>query len=236
MRVKVITFTNSTSLSNLARLPRRRLFGKIICAMFNSLTGTVTGKLPQRLLLDTNGIEWSLDTPETSLDALPPVGSTAKVYVWLQHTDNAMSMFGFATEEDRELFFNLLKVDGIGPKGALKIMSNIALPALLKVLEEGDIDSLRAVPGVGSKTAGKIMLQIKGRLMFASDAGSPRPPANPYGAVIEALANMGYDRKLSADAVEKVLADLSGDKSFSSQSQSAREDALFRRAILEMAR
>lgn len=203
--------------------------------MFNSLTGTITGKFPQKLLLDTNGIEWSLDIPDTSLDELPSVGSIAKVYVWLQHTDTAMSLFGFATEDDRSLFFSLLKVDGIGPKGAIKIMSNISLGALSKILEEENVDALKKVPGVGTKTASKIMLQMKGKLLFGSVDAHVKIPNNNYTEVINALVGMGYDRSRSIDAVEKVLSDYSKDESFKAMPKNRKEDAVFSKSILEMA-
>lgn len=203
--------------------------------MFNSLSGTITEKLPQRLLLDTNGIEWSLDMPETSLDNLPPEGSSAKVYVWLQHTDTAMSMFGFATEEDRALFLDLLKVDGLGPRGAVKIMSNISLPALSKILEDGNVDALKKVPGVGAKTASKIMLQLKGKLLFGSAASPARKSESPYAEVVNALVEMGYDRSRSEAAVERVLTDLSKDKTFEALSKERKEDTVFKKSILEMA-
>ena len=76
--------------------------------MFNSLTGTVTGKYPQKLFLDTHGIEWDLNVPDTTLDKIADVGSEARVYTWMQHTDALMLLYGFATETDRRLFLDLL--------------------------------------------------------------------------------------------------------------------------------
>ena len=73
--------------------------------MFNSLTGIITGKYPLRLTLETNGIEWDLTVPDSALDKLPAVGQTGRVFTWLQHTDMAMVLFGFASEDDRSLFF-----------------------------------------------------------------------------------------------------------------------------------
>ena len=103
--------------------------------MFNSLTGIITGKFPRQLLLDTHGIEWDLCVPDSNLELFPPVGSEAKVYTWLQHTDVLMTLFGFATADERTLFLDLLKVDGVGPKGAVKIMSSASSSRLLEVLE-----------------------------------------------------------------------------------------------------
>ena len=129
--------------------------------MFNSLTGTITEKTSQKLCIDTHGIEWEVNAPDTSIQSLPPVGQVGKVYTWLQHTDALMTLYGFASEGDRSLFFDLLKVDGIGPKGALKIMGSVSAPQLVRILDEGNLDALQKVPGVGKKTAAKMLLQLK---------------------------------------------------------------------------
>ena len=90
--------------------------------MINSISGIITGKFPKQLFLENNGIEWDICVPDSNLDLFGVVGSQAKVYTWLQHTDVSMALYGFATVEERSLFFDLLKVDGIGAKGALKII------------------------------------------------------------------------------------------------------------------
>src|SRR5574344_2990589 len=113
--------------------------------MFNSLTGTITGKLPA-------------------------VGETGRIYTWMQHTDVLMVLYGFASTSDRALFLDLLKVDGIGPKGALKIMSNVSPSELTAVLDSGNLAALEKIPGVGKKTAGKMLLQLKGKLTIQEGA------------------------------------------------------------------
>ena len=203
--------------------------------MFNSLTGTITGKFPQKLFIQTGGIEWDVTVPDSSLDALPPVGSEGKVYVWMQHTDTLMNLFGFASESDRQLFFDLLKVDGIGPKGAVKILGSISSVRLVGILENGDVDALQKVPGVGKKTAGKILLQLKGKLKLdAVSAPSSAAAIKPYSDVISALVDMGYDRAKASSAVEKISSVFSQDESFGKKSSSEKEDAVFRRAIVEL--
>ena len=173
--------------------------------MFNSLTGVVTGKFPQKLFIETNGIEWDVTVPDTSLEKIPSVGIKGRIFVWMQHTENLMSLFGFATENERALFFDLLKVDGIGPKGAVKIMSNISVAALAEILDSGDVEALKKVPGVGPKTAGKIILSLKGKLSFVSNEkiSSAVRKNNAYADVIDALVSMGYDRAKAEDAVFK---------------------------------
>ncbi|MDO5774567.1 MAG: Holliday junction branch migration protein RuvA [Spirochaetales bacterium] len=206
--------------------------------MFNSLTGVVTGKFPQKLFIETNGIEWDVTIPDTSLEKIPSVGSKGRVFVWMQHTENLMSLFGFATENERALFFDLLKVDGIGPKGAVKIMSNISVAALAEILDSGDVDALKKVPGVGPKTAGKIILSLKGKLSFASNENmsSAVRKNNVYADVIDALVSMGYDRAKAEDAVSKISSVLQSDEKFSLLSQNAKEDSVFKKSILELAR
>lgn len=206
--------------------------------MFNSLTGVVTGKFPQKLFIETNGIEWDVTVPDTSLEKIPSVGIKGRVFVWMQHTENLMSLFGFATENERALFFDLLKVDGIGPKGAVKIMSNISVAALAEILDSGDVDALKKVPGVGPKTAGKIILSLKGKLSFVSNEkiSSAVRKNNAYADVIDALVNMGYDRAKAEDAVSKISSELHSDEKFSLLSQNAKEDSVFKKSILELAR
>ena len=80
--------------------------------MFNSLTGIITGKFPKHIYLQTQGIEWDIIVPDSCLDEFPLVGSECKVYTWLNHTENGMDLFGFAKQEERFLFFDLMKVDG----------------------------------------------------------------------------------------------------------------------------
>ncbi|MBQ0039753.1 MAG: Holliday junction branch migration protein RuvA [Treponema sp.] len=205
--------------------------------MFNSLNGIITGKFPQKLYIDTHGIEWDVTCPDSALEKLPDVGSEGRVFVWMQHTDNLMNLYGFASDRDRSLFFDLLKVDGIGPKGAVKIMNGITTDQLVSILENGDLGLLEKVPGVGKKTAAKMLLQLKGKLTLESDTGSgpSKKAASPYADVISALVDMGYDKAKAGDAVAKIAETLASDESFAKSGQSQKEDLIFRRAIVELA-
>lgn len=204
--------------------------------MFNSLTGIITGKFSRQLLLDTHGIEWDLCVPDSNLELFPPVGSEAKVYTWLQHTDVLMTLFGFATADERTLFLDLLKVDGVGPKGAVKIMSSASSSRLLEVLERGDVEMLEKIPGVGKKTAGKMMLQLKGKLTLSQTSNVVRveKPA-AFADVIDSLASMGYEKRLVEQKVAVLAETLNADPAFASKSQKEKEDLIFRRAIVELA-
>ncbi|MBP5568984.1 MAG: Holliday junction branch migration protein RuvA [Treponema sp.] len=204
--------------------------------MFNSITGIITAKLPKQVFLDNNGVEWDLCVPDSNLDLLPPVGSEAKIYTWLCHTDMLMCLYGFASAEERSLFLDLLKVDGVGPKGAVKIMSSVSTSRLTEVLENGDIEMLEAIPGIGKKTAGKMMLTLKGKLKLSENSSTVRINIpSPYVDVINSLASMGYDKKMVEQKVSTLVEALSADSDFSGKSQKEKEDIIFRRAIVELA-
>ena len=205
--------------------------------MFNSITGIITGKFPKQVFLDNNGIEWDICVPDSNLDMLGVVGSEAKVYTWLHHTDQLMCLYGFASAEDRSIFLDLLKVDGVGPKGALKIMSSVSSGRLMEVLENGDMEMLEKIPGVGKKTAGKMMLTLKGKLKITESAGTVVrvAAASPYADVIASLASMGYDKRDVEQKVALMVEELSKDPSFAGKSQKEREDILFRKAIVSLA-
>ncbi len=186
--------------------------------------------------MDNNGIEFDICMPDSNLEMLPPVGSEAKVFTWMQHTDQLMALYGFATDDERSLFFDLLKVDGIGPKGAVKIMSSVSSGRLMEVLENGDLEMLEKIPGVGKKTAGKMMLALKGKLKFSGNAGSVMRTAvsSPFADVISSLAAMGYDKRLVEQKIALLLEEFNSDAGFASKNQKEKEDLIFRRAIVEL--
>jgi holliday junction DNA helicase RuvA len=204
--------------------------------MFNSFTGTITGKFPNTVFIDTHGIEWSLTVPGTSVDALPPVGQTGRIYTYMVHTEDYMALYGFASNQERQLFLDLLKVEGIGPKGAVKILTNIAGPQLVAALDKGDVSVLEKVPGVGKKTAAKMMLALKGKLTL--DGGETvirRAASGPYDAVVTSLASMGYDRRDCEQAVADISAVLAKEDGWDKKKPTEKEDAVFRRALVELA-
>ncbi len=202
--------------------------------MFNSITGTITGKFSKQLFLENNGIEWDLVVPDSNLELLPPVGEKTKVYTWIQHTENAMALFGFSSAEERSLFFDLLKVDGVGPKGAVKIMSSATSGELKQTLESGDVALLEKIPGIGKKTAGKMMLALKGKLTLQQDSQTITiTKQSEFADVVNSLVSMGYDRR----QVEQKVAEISAteEKLLNGKSQKEKEDIVFRKAIVELA-
>ena len=212
--------------------------------MFNSLSGVITAKLPQKIYLDTNGIEWDITVPDTCVDSLPSVGSKAKVYVWMQHTEQAMTLYGFSSESDRTLFFDLLKVDGVGPKSAVKIMSSIARQQLISSLDSGDLAALEKVPGLGKKTAQKMLLALKGKLTLDEEVQivvKRSGTVSEFADVITALSNMGYEKRDVEAVISRLVQEFNevkpepGEVAFKDKTPSQKEDMLFKRAIVELA-
>jgi Holliday junction DNA helicase RuvA len=195
--------------------------------MFNSIRGTVTEKLTDSVRIETGGVEWDIVVPATDVSRLPPPGETARVYTWLYHKETEMRLFGFADEVRRSTFLELLKVEGIGPRGAVKIMGGIGQEELETALETEDLPRLEAVPGLGKKTAQKMLLALKGKLRF--DYAVPGRTTGPYGDLTEALAGMGYDRKAAAAVLAKADAELPPELTGAD-----REQRLFREAIVSL--
>ena len=188
--------------------------------MFNSIRGTITEKLADSVYIFSGGIEWDISVPATDISRLPEAGEEGRVFTWLYHREDQMKLYGFCAEERRSTFLELLKVEGIGPKGALKIMGGIGQEELERALEAEDLARLEAVPGLGKKTAQKMILALKGKLALAKAAA-------PYGELVEALAEMGYDKRAAADALARAEGELPP-----GASGAEKEKLLFKQAIV----
>jgi Holliday junction DNA helicase RuvA len=194
--------------------------------MWNSLWGEITRKGLEQVFLQSGDLEWDIAMGRFSLEALPPVGGRARVYVWLQHTEDTMRLFGFASVTERALFLDLLKVSGVGPKLALKALSGIRHQDFVAALEAGDAGRLSKVPGVGLKTAQKIILALQGKLIL-EEMG---PTATPAGEMVAALAEMGFDRRQVASVVQE----LENDPSLVDLDAADRERRLFQLALVKL--
>lgn len=173
--------------------------------MINTIRGTVSEKRPGVVRILTGGIEWEIETSATSLNSFPEPGQESRAFVYLHHREDQMRLFGFASETERGAFLDLLKVAGIGPRQAVKILSRVNIDRLIASIDAGDAESLAAVPGVGVKTAGKIILTLKGKLTSGDTIGRTGGEAQE---LIDGLAEMGFDRRKAAEVVKEVVAEL----------------------------
>jgi len=194
--------------------------------MFNSIRGLVGGKSDEAAFILTGGVEWEIAMPTSDMERLPDAGGECRVFTWLYHREDTMRLFGFSDETRRNTFLELLKVEGIGPKGALKILGGIEQNELERALESGDLARLEAVPGLGKKTAQKMLLALKGKLVHAPAFSAA---ASPYADLVEALAEMGFDKRAAAEAIAKAEGALP-----SGLSQAEKEKLLFKNAIVQL--
>jgi len=167
-----------------------------------------------------------------------------RLYTWLYHREDQMRLFGFASTASRDLFLDLMKVEGIGPKQAVKILSSIPARELESALEGEDLARLEAAPGIGKKTAQKMILALRGKLTHAESApdrkGAERKSA--YEDIVVALTGMGFDRKQAVEAVESIAAELGAEKPATGKVSAGKtgpagkemEQEIFRRAIVAL--
>lgn len=183
---------------------------------FNSVSGVLTRKFAgaqgSQLCLDNNGVEYIFETSRASLQALPEAGREARVYAYLVHREDSLYLCGFASEAERAMFVELIGVDGIGPKQALKTLGAVGHASLERLLESGDVDGLERLPGIGKKTAQKMVLALKGKLNVAAlenkSAAAAGLGLGEHEDVAQALVAMGYERKSVAEAIRSAAPEL----------------------------
>lgn len=175
--------------------------------MIGSIRGIILTKEPPYLLLDVNGIGYELSLPMTSFYQLPDLKQEVVLHTHLVIREDAHQLYGFYQERDRRLFRELIKVNGIGPKLALTILSGIELPELILCAKQNNPLPLTKVPGIGKKTAERLLIEMKEFLIkWTMDAESYKEPTikNPSEDAIEALIALGYKPKQAQDAIATV--------------------------------
>lgn len=194
--------------------------------MFNRILGTLTGRTTDSVYVLTGGVEWDIAVPARASALFGTVGDPAEVFVWLHHYEDGMKLFGFPSAAERALFLDLIKVEGIGPRQGLRILSGISPADLAVALDSGDLAALQRISGVGPKLAQKMVLALKGKLIDLGAGVEAPHSSSPWGDVVSALADMGFDRK----AVEAAVRARSGGV----QAGEEGEKELFRTVLLEL--
>jgi holliday junction DNA helicase RuvA len=172
------------------------------------LRGRLFDKQPNRIVVDVSGVGYDVFVPLSTFYNLGEVGGEIALRIHTHVREDALSLYGFATLLEQDLFERLIGVSGIGPKLALAVLSGIETAELMRAIERADVARLTSIPGVGRKTSERIVLELKDRL--------PKPPAaavDPPTAgsavrddVLSALLNLGYHRPLAEKAVAAALA------------------------------
>jgi holliday junction DNA helicase RuvA len=179
------------------------------------LIGSVAGKLvetyPDGALVDVNGVGYRVQAPASVIARLPGAGERVRLHTHLHVREDALTLFGFTTAEERDLFEVLIGVNGIGPKGGLAVLSVYAPDALRRAILGEDVDALTLIPGVGKKTASRMILELKEKL-GAGDADLVAVAASPavrqaLSEVRAALIQLGYSTTEAREVIERVAAE-----------------------------
>lgn len=177
--------------------------------MIALVRGNLIIKAPQFVVVDVSGIGYKVFIPLSTFPKLPPLKEEVTFHIHTHLKEDAIQLYGFMSIEERDFFLTLLTISGIGPKMGLNIMSGSTLPALMEILEQDDVKRLSMIPGVGKKTAARIILELKEKLI--SIASSPTEKGEAVSKVsadaLSALINLGYSRAHAGDAISRAIKD-----------------------------
>ena len=166
--------------------------------MIGRLTGKLVGKHPPQLLVDVGGVGYELDVPMSSFYALPATGESVALFTHLVVREDAHTLYGFVTLEERSAFRQLIRISGIGARTALAVLSGLSVGELTQAIALQDVGRLTKIPGIGKKTAERLLLELKGKLgALGASAGVEKA-----SDVLNALLALGYSEKEALAATQ----------------------------------
>jgi holliday junction DNA helicase RuvA len=178
--------------------------------MIAQLRGSLLEKAPSRLVVDVGGVGYDVQVPLSTFYVIGDSGSSVSLRIHTHVREDVIALYGFATPLEHDLFERLIAINGVGPKLALAVLSGIEPAELIKAVRLQDVARLRAIPGVGKKTAERISLELKDRLPAALTT-SGQPPVRASAEeqlrsdLLSALLNLGYQRAAAERAMDKVI-------------------------------
>ena len=177
--------------------------------MIGQISGMLVYKHPPQLMVDVGGVAYELEAPMTAFYELPEVGERVSLFTHLVIRDDAHLLFGFADLQQRDVFRVLLKISGVGPRVALALLSGLTVDDLAACVAAGDIAQLTRVPGIGRKTAERLVIELRDRLENVSGVGpdSSRSTLTPQQDAVSALMALGYRETEASRAVRAVEVD-----------------------------
>lgn len=186
--------------------------------MYAYIKGTLEEIMEDSVVVETGGIGYNVKVSTTTADLLPGIGSEVKIYTYTLVREDAFSLYGFLTRDDLEVFKKLITVSGIGPKGGLAILSVMSADALRFAVMAGDAKAIAKAPGIGAKTAERVILDLRDKISLEDTLRGIGAPAGKTGSsadaktadnvmkreAIEALVALGYSASDATAAVKKV--------------------------------
>ena len=182
--------------------------------MIAQLRGTLGDKRPNQVLVDVGGVGYLVHIPLSTFYALGDLHSTVTLLIYTHVREDALSLYGFLSAREKHLFELLISASGVGPVLALKILSGMSVDDLVPAVRAGDLARLTRIPGVGRKTAERMVVELRDKLeaMEVPDiARQPTTATGIAGDVVSALLNLGYEQRAAEQAVERAGKNGSGD-------------------------
>jgi Holliday junction DNA helicase RuvA len=176
--------------------------------MIGRLTGLIAEKSPPQVLLDVNGVGYEIDVPMSSFYNLPGLGERCTLLTHFVVREDAQVLFGFLTHDERSTFRQLVKISGVGPRTALSILSGLSVAELAAAVSRQESGRLIKVPGIGKKTAERLLLELKGKL--GPDLGLPAAAiaSDAQADIVQALLALGYNEREAAAALKALPPDI----------------------------
>ena len=180
--------------------------------MIASLSGTLKYKSPTEVLVEVNGVGFSLSIPLSTYEKLGPVSSQVVLLTYLHVREDALQLFGFITEAERHLFKLLISVSGIGPRIAQGVLSGMSASELKQHIVRGNSAALTAIPNVGKKTAERLILELRDKVGKEEPAGvlPPDQRESAHSESLLALTSLGYNRQAAEKALRMAMQELDG--------------------------
>jgi Holliday junction DNA helicase RuvA len=180
--------------------------------MIGRLRGTLISKQPPSLLIEVGGVGYDVDAPMSTIYDLPATGKEVTLLIHYAVREDGVSLYGFLREPDRAMFRHLLKVSGIGAKIALAVLSGVSTDDLSRLVHAGDVVALTKIPGIGKKTAERMVVELRDRVdavgvRLPSTVAGEAMPADPVAEATVALQQLGYKPVEASRLVQKVAAD-----------------------------
>ncbi len=178
--------------------------------MIALLTGRLAFKAPTHLVLDVHGVGYEVLIPLSTYYGLPNLSDSISLSVHTHVREDAIQLFGFLTSQEKDAFVLLTSVSGVGPKLALSVLSALPVPALISAIQSGDVEKLTTVPGIGNKSAGRLVLELKDKVekihpgLIAANEVHGQGKDAVFDDALSALVNLGYRLHDAKDALKQV--------------------------------
>ncbi len=176
--------------------------------MIGRLTGQLAEKTPPQVLIDVNGVGYEVDVPMSSFYNLPALGERVTLLTHFVVREDAQQLFGFLTAAERNTFRQLIKISGIGPRMALGVLSGLSVAELTQAVAQQQAARLVKVPGIGKKTAERLLLELKGKLAPDLGLGGASITSDAQADIVQALIALGYSEKDAAAALKLLPPDV----------------------------